>query len=770
MNPKPIQGGRLAPWAVGAFLLCLVVQAPAAGAEASEGGFIQVAPSGRYFQHEDGTPFFPVGIHGYDMIQQNVNRAYWEVYFKLLNRHGVNVLRMLIDGRSGDGLTADPGCWFESNNLENPVPDCGDAFDGGCDLSCTPTYNPVVEETLTYFFALAEKYGIYLQVGPLAPGVIAMANGETYPHLATAGGPITGSDPFEKTNQFLTNGKAVCLQMKRFQWLVERWGDNPHLFSWELMNEMDLFANMPDNLAQIRRWIDTVASYVKSIDPNHLITVSASNPLGEPTAFNKADRNLEIWNNPEMDVVTYHGYGSYFDPAFAEGNIRSELDTIQYQLKLHTALTEQVIPNTCAPERPNRPVHLNEEFGALWAPLGFRHDPLTPWSDGKMADHFRMAKWVHAASGSAGTPVQYYTDGFYGVGDAAGQKGFWGFSYEDYRSLQVLVNLLRGVDWSNLVPVPADGRVSAPEIATMATADASGDLLLAWLLHHTETPLPDPLEVTFSGLSDRAHQVVWYSDRTGEVLRTDTLEGTGGTLSVPASLLADPAPAWDWAGEHVAVLVRPQQEGTGDINPDSDGDGVIDLVDNCPQAANADQQDQDGDGVGDLCDNCPSTFNRLQGDFDGNGAGDECQQPCRFGDLGKGPFYVDFENGLNSNTGREGDPWRTILYAKLNSCYGSEIRVATCGNGVVDGDEACDGLLGCTKGVCSKDCFSCEMFSCAQVPPPEPLEGGPAGGVDGRASGAAGQALSFFLPLAAAAGCALALRRKERHGSSRRPG
>jgi subtilisin-like proprotein convertase family protein len=41
---------------------------------------------------------------------------------------------------------------------------------------------------------------------------------------------------------------------------------------------------------------------------------------------------------------------------------------------------------------------------------------------------------------------------------------------------------------------------------------------------------------------------------------------------------------------------------TGTTPPDSDGDGVADLEDNCPEVANADQADGDGDGQGDACD------------------------------------------------------------------------------------------------------------------------------------------------------------------------
>ena len=45
-------------------------------------------------------------------------------------------------------------------------------------------------------------------------------------------------------------------------------------------------------------------------------------------------------------------------------------------------------------------------------------------------------------------------------------------------------------------------------------------------------------------------------------------------------------------------------------SPDSDGDGVPDHLDNCPDAANPDQQDLDDDGTGDACDleclTCPT--------------------------------------------------------------------------------------------------------------------------------------------------------------------
>ena len=75
----------------------------------------------------------------------------------------------------------------------------------------------------------------------------------------------------------------------------------------------------------------------------------------------------------------------------------------------------------------------------------------------------------------------------------------------------------------------------------------------------------------------------------------------------------------------------------GPFQLDSDGDGILDVDDNCPYTSNPDQADINNDGIGNACDydpdmdmiesvedNCPDVYNPDQFDTDGDGFGDAC--------------------------------------------------------------------------------------------------------------------------------------------------
>ena len=80
---------------------------------------------------------------------------------------------------------------------------------------------------------------------------------------------------------------------------------------------------------------------------------------------------------------------------------------------------------------------------------------------------------------------------------------------------------------------------------------------------------------------------------------------------------------------------------------DTDGDGILDVHDNCPLVANPEQEDADSDSVGTACDNCPHTYNPHQADADADGSGDVCDLCTDTDDDGYG------DPGYEANTCEE---------------------------------------------------------------------------------------------------------------------
>jgi mannan endo-1,4-beta-mannosidase len=75
-----------------------------------------------------------------------------------------------------------------------------------------------------------------------------------------------------------------------------RYKDDPTIFAWELMNEPNI---RPSSL--YRSWVAEMTAYVKSIDPNHLVSSGHAN-MKEKMA------DLSI---PSVDFGTWHGYPLY---------------------------------------------------------------------------------------------------------------------------------------------------------------------------------------------------------------------------------------------------------------------------------------------------------------------------------------------------------------------------------------------------------------------------------------------------------------------------
>lgn len=79
--------------------------------------------------------------------------------------------------------------------------------------------------------------------------------------------------------------------------------------------------------------------------------------------------------------------------------------------------------------------------------------------------------------------------------------------------------------------------------------------------------------------------------------------------------------------------------------PDKDGDGKPDMIDNCPDDVNPDQENEDGDKFGDACDPCPVFADDTPDDQDHDGVADACDpNPMLSGD--KIELFESFHHGL----------------------------------------------------------------------------------------------------------------------------
>jgi hypothetical protein len=140
---------------------------------------------------------------------------------------------------------------------------------------------------------------------------------------------------------------------------------------------------------------------------------------------------------------------------------------------------------------------------------------------------------------------------------------------------------------------------------------------------------------------------------------------------------------------------------------DADGDGIGNVCDNCPQDSNFNQLDQDQDYIGDACDNCPLSFNPPQADTDGDGVGDDCDgcpndpNKAAPGVCGCGVADTDGDGDgtPDCNDGCPNDPLKTAP----GTCGCGVADTDTDGDGVADCSDNCDNLSNPNQADCDQD-------------------------------------------------------------------
>ncbi|KAK4794342.1 hypothetical protein SAY86_012336 [Trapa natans] len=258
------------------FLLILLTALPngavlllAEGAGAGRDGF--VATSGVHFML-DGSPFYGNGFNAYWLMflgSDPAQRSKVSLAFEEATSHGLTI------GRA----------WAFSDGGYSP-------------LQYSPgSYNEQMFQGLDFAVSEARKYRVKLVLS-LVNNYETLGGKKQYVEWARSQGrPIWSdddffTDPLVKT--FYKNHiKTVLTRRNTVTGVVYK--DDPTIMAWELMNEIRCPSDQSGRTVQA--WITEMASYVKSIDGNHLLEAGLEGFYGPSSAQKQ-------WSNPSFLVGT----------------------------------------------------------------------------------------------------------------------------------------------------------------------------------------------------------------------------------------------------------------------------------------------------------------------------------------------------------------------------------------------------------------------------------------------------------------------------------
>lgn len=319
--------------------------------------FVKVAPGGRYFMTADGAPFLVVGHNDsiswltLDDLWAERDVAKIERYIAMLVEHGVTVLRIMLE-------YAQEQDWFFEDRAGKPLP-----------------------ESVLYWddlIGLCERHGLRLLV-QFWDTFFMSRRWEHHPYSA----PGTG---FDGPGSFCTSHTALEAQKRRIHFFIERWGDSPAIFAYDLLNEIHPYwGGAPDDQA---RWLTEIARFTRRCEierwgKSHLLTVSIFGAKPEPSY------NALIFRHPEMDFVCTHVY--------EYGLVDNPENTIDCAFVMRDAVRhaysqiEAVRPYT---DTESGPIHLFMDLhGQLEEPFE--------------SEYYHNMSWGHLASGGAGSGMRW---------------------------------------------------------------------------------------------------------------------------------------------------------------------------------------------------------------------------------------------------------------------------------------------------------------------------------------------------------------------------
>jgi len=226
-------------------------------------GFIKISEiDKRFFSFSDGNFFYPIGINIRSPTDVRYLRLvkkkyipdegtyYYEKYFEKMKENGMNFIELWL------------ACWFAGLEWKENRP----GYKG------VGFYNLRNAWKVDKILQMAEKKGIYIQLVIINHGQLSTWCDEEWqdnPYNIKNGGFL------KKPEEFFTDVRAKNSIKNELRYIIARWGYSPNIFSWEILNEMNLVGSRRGFFRKktIGKWIKEMKKYIKNIDPyKHLVS------------------------------------------------------------------------------------------------------------------------------------------------------------------------------------------------------------------------------------------------------------------------------------------------------------------------------------------------------------------------------------------------------------------------------------------------------------------------------------------------------------------
>jgi mannan endo-1,4-beta-mannosidase len=245
---------------------------------------------------------------------------------------------------------------------------------------------------------------------------------------------------------FYTNEKAQKMMEDHIRKVINRinhvtgeaYKEDPTIMAWQLANEPRGY----DTPELYRKWTRRVASFIKSLDTNHLVCLGSEGNTGS----SHAGVNVLLDNdNPDIDYITMHIWPQnwgWFDPENAEASFQPTLEKIDAYWEKHMEVAQKL----------EKPI-VFEEFGIARDGGSFQTDGSVTWRD-KFYSHFfnKAVKsilegdpvqginfWTYSGTGFPPRPGEYWKKGDIFTGDPPHElQGWYGVYSKDSSTLSII--------------------------------------------------------------------------------------------------------------------------------------------------------------------------------------------------------------------------------------------------------------------------------------------------------------------------------------------